>query len=821
MEITTISAPKSIEEVGVRRNLLEDLALKNLYTTGELSLYELARYTGLSLRTVEELFERLRKDQLCEVTGMDGGVHRIIPSTKGKSRALELLGQNQYTGPAPVSLNDYTSRIHAQNVRDIEITPDALKTTFEDLVLDTETLNQLGTAVVSGQALFLYGPTGTGKSIIAQTLARLFENDQVWVPYAVEVDGQIITVYDPLVHQKVDQPDVFDQDGRWVLCRRPHVLTGGELTLEMLDLQLNPTTKFYSGPAQMKANNGILIIDDFGRQRVSPEALLNRWILPLERRIDFLTLAGGKKVEIPFDLFVIFATNLDPAKTMEDAFLRRIQTKINVGFVTPHQFHEICNRVCLKFNLKYNSALVDHLIHVIEREYKEPLRACYPRDILQQILWAARYLQTEPSLDRETLAQACRNYFVTSQDGEAAMPAADVYEKPAKFAPFTNTPIDSAVAPSHESITIISPVAQEAPIDLGPLAPLMDDKSVTDILIDSFDKIYVERKGKLESTDLRFETEDQLHELSDSILATMGRRVDASLPMADARLPDGSRVNVIIPPLAIDGLSMSIRRFRKDALELNDLIELKALTEEIGELLKGIVQARLNVLVSGGTGSGKTTLLNVLSGFIPPNERIVSIEDSAELQLKQEYVVRLETRPPDLQGKGEIVQRDLVRNSLRMRPDRIVIGEVRGAEVLDMLQAMNTGHDGSLSTIHANSPRDSLARLETLVAMSGLSIPHEAIRKQIASAINIIIQVARVGDGSRKLVSLQEINGMEGNVVTMQEFFKFEQTGVRADGSVKGQFRSGGFRPKFTERFEALGIKIPGVIFDPRGIIEI
>ena len=225
MEITTISAPKSIEEVGVRRNLLEDLALKNLYTVGELSLYELAHHTGLSLRTVEELFERLRKDQLCEVTGMDGGVHRIIPSTKGKSRALELLGQNQYTGPAPVSLNDYISRIHAQNVRDIEITPDALKTTFEDLVLDTETLNQLGTAVVSGQALFLYGPTGTGKSIIAQTLARLFEDDPVWVPYAVEVDGQIITVYDPLVHQKVDQPDVFDQDGRWVLCRRPHVLT--------------------------------------------------------------------------------------------------------------------------------------------------------------------------------------------------------------------------------------------------------------------------------------------------------------------------------------------------------------------------------------------------------------------------------------------------------------------------------------------------------------------------------------------------------------------------------------------------------------------
>ena len=291
--------------------------------------------------------------------------------------------------------------------------------------------------------------------------------------------------------------------------------------------------------------------------------------------------------------------------------------------------------------------------------------------------------------------------------------------------------------------------------------------------------------------------------------------------MADARLPDGSRVNVIIPPLAIDGLSMSIRRFRKDVLQLEDLIELKSLTIDMGELLKGIVRARLNVLVSGGTGSGKTTLLNVLSSFIPSNERIVSIEDSAELQLKQEYVVRLETRPPDLEGKGEIVQRDLVRNSLRMRPDRIVVGEVRGAEVLDMLQAMNTGHDGSLSTVHANSPRDAVARLETLAAMSGLSLPHEVIRKQISSAIDIIIQVARLSDGGRKLVSLQEITGMEGNVVTTQEFFRFEQTSVTADGSVKGRFMPGGFMPRFTARFYALGIKMPKLIFDPRGVVEI
>jgi len=349
------------------------------------------------------------------------------------------------------------------------------------------------------------------------------------------------------------------------------------------------------------------------------------------------------------------------------------------------------------------------------------------------------------------------------------------------------------------------------PVVFGPLAPLMEDPTVTDILIDNFDKIYVERGGKLEPTELRFDSETQLRRLIDAILAAVGRRVDAYCPMADARLADGSRVNVIVPPLAIDGPSVSIRRFRKDALQLEDLVAFNSLIPEIGALLKGIVQARLNVLISGGTGSGKTTLLNMLSGFVPSDERIVSIEDSAELQLKQRYVVRLETRPPDLEGKGEITQRDLVRNSLRMRPDRIVVGEVRGAEVLDMLQAMNTGHDGSLSTIHANSPRDALARLETLVAMSGLSIPHEAVRKQISSAINVIVQVARLGDGSRKLVSLQEITGMEGNVVTMQELFKFEQTGVMETGGVKGRFTSSGIRPKFAEKFSALGIEVPKV----------
>ena len=412
MTPSIILPPKSIEELGVRRSLLEDLALKVLYLLGEISLHELVNHMGVSLPIVEELFQRLLKDQLCQVTGMDRGVHRITTTSGGKSRALELLAHNQYTGPAPVSFEDYVNRIHAQSVRGIEITPEELRHAFEDLVLDTETLNQLGTAVVSGRALFLYGPTGTGKTTIATTLMRIFENDRVWIPYAIEVDGQIITVYDSVLHQSVEQPKTHKHDGRWVLCRRPRVLVGGEMTIKMLDLQFNTSTKFYTGPVQMKANNGLLIIDDFGRQRVSPEELLNRWVVPLDRRIDFLTLAGGKKIEIPFDLFVVFATNLDPAKMVDEAFLRRIQTKIKVDFVTPDQFREIFRRACIKLKLECDAAIVDDLVKIVEQEYKESLRACYPRDILQQIIWEARYLQKEPHADRESIAQACRNYFL-------------------------------------------------------------------------------------------------------------------------------------------------------------------------------------------------------------------------------------------------------------------------------------------------------------------------------------------------------------------------------------------------------------------------
>jgi predicted ATPase with chaperone activity len=412
MEKAVLAASRSIEETGIRRNILEDLSLKILYTVGEMSLYELARHMGLAVSIAEELFQRLRKDQLCQVTGINGGLHRFTTTSAGKTRALELLAHNQYVGPAPVSLDDYISRIHAQSVRGIQITPADLNRAFEDLVLDIRVLNQLGTAVSSGRALFLYGPTGTGKTTIAETLMRLFEHDPIWLPYAVEVDGQIITVYDAGLHQRMDQPQAGEHDGRWVICCRPRLVVGGELTIEMLDLQYNPSTKYYTGPVQMKANNGLLIVDDFGRQRVSPEELLNRWVVPLDRRIDFLSLAGGKKIQIPFDLFVVFATNLDPAKMMDEAYLRRIQTKIKVDCVSPKQFREIFRRVCMRCKLEYDASVADELIRMISVDYKEPLRACYPHDIVQQILWKSQYLQKKPQLDRVAVTQACQNYFL-------------------------------------------------------------------------------------------------------------------------------------------------------------------------------------------------------------------------------------------------------------------------------------------------------------------------------------------------------------------------------------------------------------------------
>jgi pilus assembly protein CpaF len=352
---------------------------------------------------------------------------------------------------------------------------------------------------------------------------------------------------------------------------------------------------------------------------------------------------------------------------------------------------------------------------------------------------------------------------------------------------------------------------------LGPLEPLLHDHTISDILVNTYSSVYIERNGLLEKTTIQFRDDAHLMSIIDRIISAVGRRVDESSPMVDARLQDGSRVNAIIPPLAIDGPILSIRRFGRDPLTADELLQNRTLTAPMLELLRGCVYGRMNILISGGTGAGKTTLLNVLSSFISNRERIITIEDAAELQLHQEHVVRLETRPPNVEGKGAVRQRQLVINSLRMRPDRIVVGEVRGDEALDMLQAMNTGHDGSLTTIHANTPRDAMTRLETMVAMANLNIPESAIRRQVASALDLIIQVTRLSDGTRKLVNISEVVGMEGEVVTMQDIFEFRKTGIGEKGEVLGEFLPSGIRPRLSERLLAAGIRLPAGIFERPG----
>jgi predicted ATPase with chaperone activity len=406
-----IPIPQTMEELGIRRSLLEDLAVKFLYLEGEMTVRELARKMRISTGVIKDVFDYLRKEQFIEIKGMAAGDFRVTTTMAGKERALVLLSQSHYAGPTPVSYQEYITRVHAQSVRDADVHPEDVERAFKHLVMTEGTLTQLGTAVVSGTSIVLYGPTGTGKTTIADALPGIYR-DHAWIPHAVEVDGQIITVYDPISHQKVEQTGGEQSDGRWVLCSRPRVMVGGELTIEMLDLQFNPVTRFYSAPVQMKANNGVLVIDDFGRQRIRPEELLNRWIIPLDRRIDFLTLAGGRKLEIPFDLFVVFATNIDPLQLADEAFLRRIHNKIKVENMSRAQFHEIFRNLCAQHELAYDSTVVDHVIAMLEKDFNQPLRACYPRDIINQIRWAAQYVGKKPLLDRDTVAQACRNYFL-------------------------------------------------------------------------------------------------------------------------------------------------------------------------------------------------------------------------------------------------------------------------------------------------------------------------------------------------------------------------------------------------------------------------
>jgi hypothetical protein len=415
METVPLAAPQAVRETGLRRGFLEDLAIKILFLSSELTVVELAERMCLSLGTVEEIFQFLRKEQFCEVKGMDWGSHRIASSPRGKARATELLALSQYAGPAPVPLESYSMRVRAQSIQQTEINPQNLTRAFQEIVIDEDIVARIGAAVVSGTSLFLHGPSGTGKTSVTECIPAIFD-DAVWIPHAVEVDNQVIALYDPGVHRPIERSFPEELDKRWVLCHRPRVIAGGELSLDMLDLQFNAASRFYSAPLQMKANNGVLVIDDLGRQRVRPEELLNRWMTPLDRRVDFLSLPGGRKFEVPFDVFIVFATNLDPSDLADEAFLRRIPNKIKLGYVTPVQFEQIFRRAADALLLDCDDGVVERLILLITREFKQPLRPCYARDILQQVFWTAAYRQEELRLGEKIIEAACRNYFLSTDE---------------------------------------------------------------------------------------------------------------------------------------------------------------------------------------------------------------------------------------------------------------------------------------------------------------------------------------------------------------------------------------------------------------------
>lgn len=409
----------SLSELGVREAILEDIALKIVYLSGPFTLLDLAAHARISFDAADQLFSRLRSKILCSVTGMVGNVPEIAITSQGRNRALELLAQSQYAGPMPVSLESYVTQVRKQGLNNIKVHAADVENAFADLVFDQRTLNQFGTALNSGAPIFLYGPPGAGKSAAAERLSQVLSQEQVYIPYAIEIDGQIITVFDPVLHHPVDGSATAarratNRDERWVRCKRPHVLVGGELTIEMLDLQYNPAAKYYTGPPQMKANNGVLVIDDFGRQRIAPEDLLNRWVVPLDRRIEFLTLAGGRKIEIPFEMLVVFATNRDPATILDAAFLRRIQTKIHLGEISNDHFRRIFEQVASNLGLTVSPEVVEEILHLIRHSYHQELRACQPRDLINQVCWAARYENREPVLDLTTLTRAIESYFLPS-----------------------------------------------------------------------------------------------------------------------------------------------------------------------------------------------------------------------------------------------------------------------------------------------------------------------------------------------------------------------------------------------------------------------
>ncbi len=402
--------PRSLEELDIRSSVIEDLVLKILYLSGALSIVELSEKIRLGYEITDELFCKLRAQTFCQVTGMTGNIPQIALTGAGRTRAIDLLQQSQYTGPTPVSFDNYIALVKKQSVQKVEVHAMDVRRAFSHLVIDENTLDRFGTALNSGSSILLYGPAGTGKTTIAEVLSRVLAEDSVWIPHAVEVDGQIITVYDPSLHEQAD-PGSTAGDGRWVLCKRPAVMVGGELTGEMLDMQYNPVSKFYQAPVQLKANNGVFIIDDFGRQRIRPDELLNRWIVPLDRRKDFLTLVGGKKLEVPFEMLVVFASNCNPADLVDPAFLRRIHTKIRIGEVNDEQFCEIFRRVASEKQVSYEHDIPHSLIAFIRNALGQELRSCYPRDIVNQVVWAARYEGKDPHVDHNTLRRAIEAYF--------------------------------------------------------------------------------------------------------------------------------------------------------------------------------------------------------------------------------------------------------------------------------------------------------------------------------------------------------------------------------------------------------------------------
>jgi hypothetical protein len=411
METIQLEAPQTIGDVRISKTLLEELALKILFLHGEMSLGVLADRMCLSLAVIEDIFTFFRREQLCEVKGMARGTHIICLSGIGKERAANLLAFSQYSGPAPVSLNDYTEQVRRQSVQGARVQPEDLKRAFENLVLADDLVTLLGTAVVSGTSIFLYGPPGTGKTTLACNIPSIYE-DFVLIPHAIEVDNQIIAIYDPGVHRKVDAPTPEDWDNRWITCYRPRVVAGGELSSEMLDLQFNQASRFFTAPLQLKANNGVLVLDDFGRQRMRPEELLNRWMTPLDRRMDFLTLPGGKKFDVPFDVLVVFSTNLDPRTLADEAFLRRIPNKVSVTYATPEQFAQIFQMECDARMLPCEPELARYAAALITRDLDQTLAHSHARDIVNQVFWSAKYRGVEPTLNRTTLQQACRNYFL-------------------------------------------------------------------------------------------------------------------------------------------------------------------------------------------------------------------------------------------------------------------------------------------------------------------------------------------------------------------------------------------------------------------------